>query len=654
MLSFILLCVSYLTIPSIECPIRNIYDVGAYAGKTLEISGLITQAGTNISSKGAIALLRIKNAAGIEREIKGLAVSQKLKTQYVYLPCTNGTTSFNKKILLPKDASCFELSLARFYNDWNLKISSLKISVSDKIVNPQGLMKIGRYNLGLTESEFKTCVRSVVFGPQKTASVSDVLAGRAYGENVALPLDWTGRGLKFNKNGYNISSFVFLDKVVARYERTGENKLLSLVAAYVEDFIEKNNEPKEFLHTKNWVWYDDSIARRVQRFSYYYRYFSNKLGGELLTKLKQSLDCQADVLLNDKYYRRKHNHGMFQDLGLIVYALMVCEDDARRNLCIDVACKRMRKYFEYIFTADGVHKEHSPGYEREVQNVIRMVALMLGEVRPGFCKYLDKLSDASSLHLLALTRPNGFIAPIGDSRKISNAICPPDNIVFPYGGYAVFRSSYRDAPDNATWILFMAATHNHTHKHSDDLSFLLYHRGDFITEGGMRDYNYLDPKTQYAYSGYAHNVLCIDDNDFPVLIRKSGFREILPAALRTKITDYDVSNDVKYVAGRQERFKGVVQERILTYDKGHGRVTIKDIISTEQNVRASLLFHVAQGIMVKKENGGLTFTRGDNLFATMKVYSSDKKHCLKFSPPPPPPMGICYLKRIIKLVSTGA
>ena len=636
----VLFCVcGFIAIPPMECPIVNTYDVEICAGKDLIISGEVAQAGTNVSHKGAIALLRVKNSAGGECALKGVGWSQKLRSQYVYLPCTNGTASFDKKISLPKDASRLELSLARFYNDWDLKISSLKISAEGNDITPQGLATIGKYNLGVTEGEFRSCIRSVVFGPQKTAPVKDVLNGQAYGEDITLPIDWTGKSLKFNKNGYNISGFIFLDKVVAQYERTGDENLLSVIVAYVEDFMEKNKEPDEFLRTKNWVWYDDSIARRVQRFSYYYRYFADVLPSKVYGELKKSLDRQSDVLQEDKYYRAKHNHGMFQDLALITYALLVCDDEGKRERCIEVACKRMRQYFEYIFTEDGVHKEHSPGYEREVQNVIRVSALLLSAIRPEFCKYLNSLCDASTLHLLALTRPNGFIAPIGDSRKLTNAICPPDDIVFPYGGYAVFRSSYRDAPDVATWILFMAATHNHTHKHSDDLSFLLYHRGDFITEGGMRDYNYLDAKTQYAYSGYAHNVLCIDDKDFPVLIRKSGFRECYPPAFKTKITSYDITNDVKYVAGQQERFKGIVQNRSLTYDKHTGRVSVNDVLDMKRkNAKATLLFHVTSGISIQKTDVGLEFSRNGRLFATMKV-RCDRSHDLKVYTSAPPPYG---------------
>lgn len=69
------------------------------------------------------------------------------------------------------------------------------------------------------------------------------------------------------------------------------------------------------------------------------------------------------------------------------------------------------------------------------------------------------------------------------------------------------RSSWEDDSDEATWMLFCASTFSSTHKHGDDLNFLLYHKGDLFVEAGKRDYNYNDPKTAWAYSAYAHNVL---------------------------------------------------------------------------------------------------------------------------------------------------
>ena len=634
---FPLVAASYLVLPTADQPIQYEYDLENKNGK-LSVNGTILQRGTNYSPKAAIALLRFRDAHGMELPATGLPVSSKFGCNFIYLPATNGLARFEWDVDVPRKAVKLEVAVSRFRFDWDMLLSDFRCSIDSSALKIANAAVIAGKELTMTASELRQLVNSVVFGPQKKARVEDVRNGIAYGENIALPFDWSCNDFKFKKSGYTVNGFIFLDQVIKLYERTKDRSLLSIVESYTESFIDFINSNSD-VDPRTWPWYDDSVARRVQRLSYYYYYFGDQFSRGLKEKLKKSLDFQAEVLMDDRYYRFEHNHGMFQDLGLVIYALLVCDDADHRNTCLDVACGRMKKYFDYIFTQDGVHKEHSPGYEREVQNVIRITGQILELFHPDFSKEMERLAEASSAHLSALTRPDGIVAVIGDSRRLYNSVLPPENVVFPYGGYAVFRSSCSAPPDEATWLLFMAATHTKTHKHSDDLSFLLWHHGNFIVEAGMRNYDYLNAKTAYAYSGYGHNVLCVDDREFPVLIRHSGFREIYPSALRTRITDYCISADRQYVVGRQERFKEVVQDRSISYCKRERVVRVVDELEAKTKLKATLLFHIDPSVdIMKLENDTLEFMRDGKTFSSMKVTSTAKfslHSYLRTSPPKP-------------------
>lgn len=184
------------------------------------------------------------------------------------------------------------------------------------------------------------------------------------------------------------------------------------------------------------------------------------------------------------------------------------------------------------------------------------------------------------------------------------------------------RSSWEDTPEESTYLLFMASTHSRAHKHGDDLSFILYHKGDLFVEAGNRDYNYTHEMTKYAYSGYAHNVLCVDDQAFPVTFGASGSQSITDAAYNTKITSYDMDSPVKTASAVQTRFENVKQERTLAYDKGNGVVTITDGLEVKEASKCTLLYHLAEGIEVQETDGGWLLLRDDAAVAQVTVSSS--------------------------------
>ena len=251
----------------------------------------------------------------------------------------------------------------------------------------------------------------IVFGPQRVDSVANVRRGMSYGEDISLPMDWTCKGFVNRKNGYAVNGFIFLDKVVKEYLETKDQGLISILKAYVFDWISQN---PGFVQGA-WAWYDDAIARRVQRMCYYFSKFGDRFGPDELNAFRRSLDMQARVLMDDSHYAFRHNHGMFMDFALMCYALLVCDDQTFREECLDKACGRMLAYFEYAFAEDGVHKEHSPGYAREVSNVAATVSSALASIRPAFAASAQKYGSGSRSWLAALTMPNGFLPAIGDS-----------------------------------------------------------------------------------------------------------------------------------------------------------------------------------------------------------------------------------------------
>ncbi|MBO5068763.1 MAG: alginate lyase family protein [Roseburia sp.] len=471
-----------------------------------------------------------------------------------------------------------------------------------------------------------------------STTAEEVLAGMVWEDvDVSLPVDWSCKEIADNNKCFRLHGLQFLDACYKKFAETGDGSYSDLIMEYVLDWVAQSNEVTE---VNEWMWHDDATAMRVIRMSYYYYLFGAGCSEAEQKLIENSLQQQAQLLMTEHFYTEKHNHGMHQDLALIIYALLIAEE---KEEYIATALARTGEYLDYVYTEDGVHKEHSPSYAADMLYYMEKFGQLTALVSPDFYAKLEKVTSQAETYLIQVIKPDGYWPSIGDGhyrlvnknniqelKENSNYMYvvtngeqgerPEDDVIFPEGGYAIMRSSWDDAPEDATWMMFLASTFGDTHKHSDDLSFLLYHKGDLFVEGGKRDYNYSDEQTAWAYSSYAHNVLLVNGEGFPVMIMEnSGRQQILPEALETGISDYDFSGNVKSVTGVQKRYDNVEQYRTLSYDKENGVVTVADKLDAAERIDATLLYHIAENVTVEECENGWNLYREDALVASVAV-----------------------------------
>lgn len=402
-----------------------------------------------------------------------------------------------------------------------------------------------------------------------------------------------------------------------------------MIIAYVIDWASQNTE---YYSEDEWVWHDDATAMRVLRMSIFYDEFKGLCSSNEQKLVEDSLAYQAQLLMSDAFYTKRHNRGMHQDIALLAYALLFTNNELQEQY-ISKALSRVGDYLDYVYTRDGIHKEHSPFYARDVLGDCILLLNLLTEISPEFSEHISKYVEGSKEYLLQIIKPDGTWTSLGDSSKAvgisslknimynnkeylyltskgKHGTQPTNEMVFEEGGYAIFRSSWKDSAEDATWMLFNAATFSSTHKHGDDLEVLIFHKGDLFVEAGKRDYNYADSQTAWAYSGYGHNVLLVDGEAYPVKTGANGFQSIYPDAIKTGIIDYSINKNICSVTGSQYRFNEIEQTRTLRYYKNENIVDIEDIIQSERNYGGALLWHLAEGIMAKETDGGWNLFRG--------------------------------------------
>lgn len=491
----------------------------------------------------------------------------------------------------------------------------------------------------LGEEEYElTFGNSSYFNASEGKALADELMTTQQYEGVNLypTVDWLALDdLEQRSVAYRLNGFKFIAPFFKAYEETNDSHYVSFALQQMLSWIETHPEPFE---GSTWGWHDDATARRVFYFTMALVLWEDLMDQKTHQILTDSLKMQVDLLTTDEFYTFNHNHGMFQDQALVLYAL-ACEEGATQQALLSLAKTRSGQYFETSVASDGVHKEHSPSYHYGIARNIDWFALAYQSASPHFSSQLHRLSEKMATYATHLTMPNQETPSIGDSaRQIRRYQAWMDgndgyryaltggkegtkpkktSMVFQEGGYGIMRSSWEDSAETGTWMMLSAATHSQVHKHNDDLNVLLYHKGDLLVEAGNRNYDYHHPLTQYAYGSYAHNVMLVNDQPFKT---GAALAIVDEQAKETGIVAADFNGKLDQIQGVQRRYSGVEQKRTLTYDRTQSHVIIRDDVqTTDEETSLRFLYHLAEDIQIKKQPQGWLLSREDIPVALMTV-----------------------------------
>lgn len=367
----------------------------------------------------------------------------------------------------------------------------------------------------------------------------------------------------------------------------------------------------------------------------------------------------AELLASDDFYAGSNNHGMFQDLALLRFAAGSEEWLPRTRLLsrvVEVAVERLLAYFTTAFTADGVHVENSPAYHLMVSRSLRDVIPVVRAVAPDRADTLEHIYAGAERFAAHSVMPDGTIAPLGDSKVMTVARTghsatftgpafrfattgegtPPAErtVVFPHGGYAMHRTAWGDP--QAYLMTFKAAYLAQYHHHCDDLALTVFGRGRWLlSEAGPNGYDYADPRTRYAYSQHAHNVVVVDGRSLPrvdpepggvSLVDQTEEPEPVPrrglGRLRDRLTRSrppqtpPAPPPLLRVTGTNTRFADSRHDRTVTVTEpaGHLHVTVRDVVEHGDGREHDheILWHVGPGVEVRLHEDGAELSVGES------------------------------------------
>ncbi len=470
-------------------------------------------------------------------------------------------------------------------------------------------------------------------------AVTMLKAGKGRGVSLTLPCTWDFSGVEDRSLPFWLQSFSWQACLMDAYFLTGDTEYRELLFAWVFDWIAAypavdRRDP--------WAWHDDAAGRRALYFGLFLLAFEKVLTEEQISALHRCLAMHADLLRREDFYRIFHNHGFYQDMALALYVLCFGEE---AEYWTKLSASRSRVYLDAKISGEGVHMEHSPKYHGSMAKAIAWLAIVFRRLDAAYSAELMKRLEKMTEYNYWITMPDGALPPIGDTpRKKANELLyesgeiktePKRRIrIFPDTGYGIIRKETPSCAD--TWMMLLAATHSEVHKHNDDLSFLISHGGELITEAGSRNYNYSDPLTEYCYSSYGHNVLFVDGRGWGM--KPTHLPLIEKAAYKTGIIAWEDTPEVSSVTGRQIRYPGVIQIRTLRYNRKRETITVEDRIALEKPSALRLIYHIAPGIAAEQDGpSGWILRRGSCEVARLVIEANARElsaRLLKNSEPP--------------------
>lgn len=335
------------------------------------------------------------------------------------------------------------------------------------------------------------------------------------GETLAPPADWQSQRTDDPHYLWKLNAWFFMEPVLRAPENAAarENRERAVRSCWrvAVDWLEQHPRGR-----KDVCPYVYDVITTTARLTYLTTLLRDpivlaNLEDEALALALQWIRGTTEWYEQDANYHRRHNHGLFHDVLLLIGATRL--PFLARATQSKHARTRFADTLADTFAIDeGLHLEHSSQYQVHMIELLTLLARenLLPELK------LDELAERMKSAGGWLVDLDGNLLQLGDTHRMP----APDYLreparaarglrAFPRGGFAAVRGD-----DHA--LAFQAAFHSRGHKHADDLSFVLSARGRrLIVDPGCFGYYYDDPGRQFATSTRAHNVLTLEGDESP-------------------------------------------------------------------------------------------------------------------------------------------
>ena len=366
--------------------------------------------------------------------------------------------------------------------------------------------------------------------------------------------------------------------------------------------------------TNIYTWHPMTVALRLRVFILFYiQVPPSHSKNQIITWLLGLVKKHGEWLLECDNYAYTHNYGIMQDTALLACGYLIDNQPF-----IDCALKRFNEQMTWAYPNKAAHIENSMTYSRIVMRLAVSVCIFLKEMNNPIEKELYSFIKGATDFFVHAASPVAALLTCGDTYRRNeydiNAVALLDLLdeyeidgfnylryaltgglegtepevntkVFHKDGYAIIRSGWER---NATWITFKSGYLSCSHKHKDELSFVLNAKGsEIFIDPGMYNYMVGNINHDYLLSGFAHNGIIVDGKSYPIakkLAHRAGIFE---------------SCNPNIVTAFNNLYPGVFIDRSLIYVNESEFYIVDDIVSYEEH-EYSQNFHLSNEVSLSK------------------------------------------------------
>lgn len=387
------------------------------------------------------------------------------------------------------------------------------------------------------------------------------------------------------------------------------------------------NDSLEGAINKPMIWHDETVARRLFASLLFFEYIDFLNDTILKKSLDNDIKQMASILASVDFYSQDNNHGMFQSLSLLAYSCYY--NDSLDVVYQDLSLSRLFDYFIYSFTDEGITREHTPTYHFTISNRLHSFIKFYDKYLSSHYEKiindeLNQIFHKSKIFSYAILLPDNSFPPIGDCVSGRNPqflypnifdldtinLANNRNYIF-NSGYAIFKEIINSSTN--FYLMFLAAYNHWSHKHSDDLSFILYYNNRYIfIDCGYFGYEKNSQLVDYGNSSFAHNTLIVDDNN---LAKKENQDKNYTFVGFQK---YSIAKQRQFVQGFNKRWPNAEHYRSITRENKIITITDSIISKDSSQHKYTLLFHCGNSIIPFYDGKKVTLYSGNEIIGYMK------------------------------------
>jgi hypothetical protein len=418
--------------------------------------------------------------------------------------------------------------------------------------------------------------------------------------NLSIPIDWLQDPYSSRAWRMRLNAWQFMPGILSGYDASHNPEFLRLGIDLALDWIgrssQANGKGKGKRKKEAFAWYDMAVASRAAVLGYLVRAGDDAglLKSDERDVLVDSAVEHGGWLADSQHYRRRHNHGLFSDSGL----LMLCFQLDGLPECQDwrkLARERFAENLRSTVSASGVHLEHSPSYHFLIVRLLEQRLLV--DADPEMQQLLQRMREAGPW----LVQPDGRLPQLGDTFDDPAPAWAVEAAAKLAGARLFDDIGYYSVKTEEAQLLVTGAHNSSTHKHQDDLSFVLSEaKRRVFVDSGFLSYD-RSPERKYLSSAPAHNVFLADET------------YTKPAKLPSNSLRASGAADGWYaVAGDDTHIDPALQhERLWLYRPGNVLLIVDRFQSDAKAHQLTRYFHLASDLKTTPSPQGAKIGKGD-------------------------------------------